>query len=328
MKIILVATDNRGKNLVFVSDALRAYSLSEAVRLAREGALDNVYPVQRSIGVYLRTKPSVPKKEHLDAMAISSHRLFSVADNLSHALSTPIFGNYWPLYRHTLKSGEGSFIIIDDYALITQERARKKLQPHRDLIFAAAKKFDVYPYLLGAIIIDEIARFAPFEIITDPLGGHFLGANTSVGIAQVKIETARDLIKRDYYNPNPDDQRLSVRITSVVYSFPTTLALSYKKSVNNAPISYRLSPKNILKTSRQELYPYLKKPEHSISFAAARMRALTDEWKKFVDISKRPEIISTLYHLPRTYPHAHPQPNDRGLQIAHEFYKLAEKWLR
>jgi hypothetical protein len=27
-------------------------------------------------------------------------------------------------------------------------------------------------------------------------------------------------------------------------------------------------------------------------------------------------------------PHAHPQPNDRGIQIADEFYKLAQEWLR
>lgn len=26
-------------------------------------------------------------------------------------------------------------------------------------------------------------------------------------------------------------------------------------------------------------------------------------------------------------PHADPQPNDRGLQIANEFYKLAKEWL-
>lgn len=296
MKIILVATDNRGKNLVFVSDALRAYSLSEAVRLAQDGKLENIYPVHRGSGVYLRTKTNVPKKEQLDAISISSHRLFSAPSDLSHAVSTPVFGNYWPLYRHALKEGEGSFIVIDDYVLITKERARKKLQPHKDIVFAAAKRFDADPYLLGAIIIDEIARFAPFEIITDPLGGHFVGVNTSVGIAQVKIDTAHGLIKNGYYNPNPADKRLS--------------------------------PKNINTISRQELYPYVNKPEHSVSFAAARMRALTDEWKKFVDLSKRPEIIATLYHLPRKYPHAHPKPDDRGLQIAEEFYKLAKEWLR
>ena len=54
MKIILVATDSRGKNLVFVSDTLGAYSLQDAVQLAKEGKLDNVYPVHRGTGIYLR----------------------------------------------------------------------------------------------------------------------------------------------------------------------------------------------------------------------------------------------------------------------------------
>lgn len=179
MKIILVATNARGKNLVFVSDALGAYSLSEAIRLAQDGKLKNIYLVNRGTGAYLRTKPGIPKKEHLDAISISSYRLFSAPGNLNHALSTPIFGNYWSLYKNVLQEGGGSFIVIDDRILITKERARKKLQSNRDFIFSAAKKFDVDPYLLGAIIIDEIARFAPFEIVTDPLGGHFVGVNTS-----------------------------------------------------------------------------------------------------------------------------------------------------
>ena len=35
MKIILAAQDAKGRNVVFVSDTLQAYSLEEAIRLAR-----------------------------------------------------------------------------------------------------------------------------------------------------------------------------------------------------------------------------------------------------------------------------------------------------
>ncbi len=58
------------------------------------------------------------------------------------------------------------------------------------------------------------------------------------------------------------------------------------------------------------------------------MRALIDGWRKFIDISKSPNIIATLYSLKGKTPHAHPEPNNRGLQIANEFYKLAKEWLR
>ena len=294
MKIILVATNAQGKNLVFVSDTLRAYSLQDALLLAKDGKLENVYPVKGSAGVYLRTKPHTAKKEQLDRLSISSYQLFSFLDNINYAVTTPAFANYWRLYQGSLIQDQ-PMIVIDGHPMIIKDAARTKLQPHKDLVFTAAKKFNIDPYLLGAIIIDEIARLNLIENITDPLAGYFIGVNTSAGIAQVKTDTARDLIQSGYYNPNPNDPQLS--------------------------------KEKIGKTSRSHLYTYVVKPEHSISFAAARMHALIDEWKKFIDLNKKPEIIATLYSKKHVDPHPDPQPNDRGLQIADEFYKLAKEWL-
>ncbi len=295
MKIILVATDARGKNLVFVSDALRAYSLQEAAQLAKDGKLEGIYPVHRDSGTYLRTKPDVPKKEHLERLSISAYQLFSSGDNISSTLVRQGFDAYWRLYQDSIEKSK-PFIAIDGYPRIAKETAKEKLQANREIILEAARKFTVDPYLLGAIIIDEIARFAPIEMITDPLGGYFIGVNTSVGIAQVKIDTARGLIKNDYYNPNPRDNQLSSA--------------------------------NIQKVSRSHLYEYVKEPRHSIFFAAAKMRSVIDLWQKSIDISKSPEIIATLYSLKGKSPHPDPQPNDRGLQIANEFYQFAKEWLR
>lgn len=294
MKILLVAADARGKNLVFVSDTLRAYSLEEAVELARNGTLDNIYAIKGGSGVYLRTKPNTSKNEQLERLSISSYRLFSSLDNINYALTTPAFSNYWLAYQRSLQEQGKSFIVIEGRSRIAKETARKKLQPHRNIIFAAAKKFSVDPYLLGAIIIDEIARAAPIEEIKDRLIGYFIGVNTSAGIAQVKTKTARGLIRSGYYNPNPDDGKLS------------------PERVQKTPLSY--------------LYLYVKEPKHSISFAAARMRAFIDEWERFVDLNKQPDIITTLYSLPHVNPHPHPKPNDRGTQIATEFYELAREW--
>ena len=151
--------------------------------------------------------------------------------------------------------------------------------------------------MLGAIIIDELARFHLLEPITDPLFSYFIGGDASAGIAQVTIETARGLIKDGYYNPNPSDTKLS--------------------------------PSNIGATSRKDLYEYVAQSEFNIFFAAAHMRALIDTWNKFVDLNKRPEIIATLYSIGRGKPpHNNPQPSKRGLRIVGEFYQLAHKWLR
>lgn len=282
MKVILVATNPRGKNLVFVSDVLRAYSLEEAVVLAKKGTFENVYAVKGRDGFYLRTRPNTA--------------LFASSDDVRQAMSTPAFSRYWLAYQRSLEYKGGPYIIIDGKPRIIKELTREKLHPHRDLIFEAARGFDVDSYLLGAIIIDEIARFGLLESITDALTGYFVGINTSAGIAQVEIETARGLIERGYYNPNPDD--------------------------------LKLSPANIKKTSRAHLYQYVKEAKHSTFFAAARMRALIDEWKKFLDLSQRPEIIATLYSLKHKRPRAQPEPNNRGVQIVEEFYVLAKDWLR
>ncbi len=296
MKIILVAAGAKGKNVVFVSDTLRAYSLDEATKLAKEGKFENVYAVKGRGGDYLRASRSIPKKERLEQLAISSRQLFAFAQDTRHALSTPAFERYLQLYQYSLEKDGGPLIVIEGKAKITKEAAKAKLQPHKKLILDAAEKFNIDPYLLGAIIIDEIARFGPFESIKDPLAGYFIGVNTSAGIAQVKTDTARGLIQDGYYNPNPNDPKLS--------------------------------RDKVSKTSRAHLYQYIKESKHSIFFAAARMRALTDEWKKFIDLSAKSEIIATLYHLPYKSPHGNPDSNERGLQIANEFYSLAKWWLQ
>ncbi len=295
MKIVLAVEGAKGKNVVFVSDTLQTYSLEEAVRLAQKGQLESIYAVSGRGGNYLRTSRSISNQEQLERLSISSYQLFASTNDIRHAVSTPAFSRYLQLYAHSLEKDGGPLIVIEGTVTTTKEAVKMKLQSHQTIIFDAGKKFNIDPYLLGAIVIDEIARIAPWEFITDPLLGYFIGINASVGIAQVKLETARGLIKGGYYNPNPADSKLL--------------------------------PENIARTSRMYLYQYVKEPKHSIFFAAAQMRSLIVEWKTLQDISKQPEIIATLYSLKGKTPHKNPEANERGLQIAGEFYELAKMWL-
>lgn len=297
MKIILVATGAKGRNVVFVDNALNVYPLEEAVRLAKAGKLENVYVVQKGSGVYLRTSRNVPRKNQLEHVAVSAQQLHIATSGLRHAPSIPpALTRYLELYERSLEEKGGPFIASGGRLRILTQAVKEKLTTHRDSIFDAARRFDVDPHLLGAILIDEIAQFTPFEDVLAELAVFFVGRNASAGIAQVKVETARGLIQNGYYNPNPSDPKLS--------------------------------PQRIKNASRAHLYRYIKEPKHSIFFASARMRALTDEWKKFVDLSYRPEIIATLYHLPYKPPHRNPEANPRGLQISSEFYQFAKAWLR
>lgn len=298
MKIILVVTGAKGKNVVFVDDELKAHSLEEAIQLAKAGKLENVYAVQKVGGVYLRSSRNVPKKVQLEQLSISSHQLFKFADDAGVALSHLAFSRYLQLQERTQVRRENlPFIAIDGIAKISKRKVRATLKAQEGLILGAAKQFAVDRYLVGAILIDEIARFAPIEDMLEKLAVFYIGKNVSAGIAQVKMETARSLIQDGYYDPDPTDPKLS------------------RNKVKAA--------------SRGELYEYVRQPKHSIFFAAAHVRSLIDHWKKFVDLNKRPEIIATLYSIGRGKPpHSNPQPSKRGVQIAGEFYRLAQKWIR
>ncbi|OHA91254.1 MAG: hypothetical protein A2758_02190 [Candidatus Zambryskibacteria bacterium RIFCSPHIGHO2_01_FULL_49_18] len=198
MKIILIVTDSKGKNLVFVSDKLEVFSLDEAVRLTKEGKIDGVHVVKRSSSAYLRTNRKVSKQQELESLSISSSRLFSSINNLSSKLFEPLT-NYLVYYQDKISSLD-KIIRIGGWRMVTKNKAREKLQSHKELIFEAAKHYNIDPYLLGAIIIDEIARLAPFEDAIELLVAQHVGRNTSLGIAQIKINTARDLIETRYYD--------------------------------------------------------------------------------------------------------------------------------
>ena len=296
MKIILVITDSKGKNLVFVNEKLQIFSLDEAIKLAKAGKMEGVHVVKRSTGSYIRTDKRIPKSQELEKISISSFKLFNFINDVEAKLSEPLT-NYLKLYRERLDAAEAPFIQLNWWQVVAKERLEKELQANKDHIFQATKRFNIDPYLLGAILIDEIARMAPIERLLEPIAIDRVGKNASLGIAQIKVETARDLIMAGYYNPNIDDPELS------------------KDRIIDTPKAY--------------IAKYVVDNKHNIFLAAARIRYLIDKWKVAIDISSRLEIIATLYSLndSEKKPHADPHSNKRGSKIINEFYQLSKKYL-
>lgn len=296
MKIILVATDSKGKNLVFISDALRAYSLPEAVRLAREGKIESVYPVSKKTGVYIRTKQDASKEDELEYLSVTGRNIVRYFQG-NYAVSTPALGDYTRRYFASLEEGRAYIQPIGHpkFLRVLTADVKEKLLAHRDIIKRVAAKFSVDRYILGALLVDEIARLLPFEDVLESLGAQIIGKNVSVGVAQVRIETANDLIKKGVFNPNPHDKKLPF------------------ERMTNADRSY--------------LFTYLIQVEHNISFAAAFMRYVIDFWTPCTDLLKRTDIIGTLYHQGYGNPKVNPEANERGAQIADEFHPLAKRWL-
>jgi len=241
MKIILVVTDTKGKNLVFSSDTLKTYSLGESVKLAKQSKIDGVHVVRTRAGSCLRTNPNTIEKDNLDYLSLSSYKLSASLDQSSFINSIPGLRQYWKHHKKFLEESAQKIediIVIDRFHRTTKQRVVEKLQPHHKTLLRAAEHFKIDPITLGAIIIDEIARMLPLEDVFEKVLMQTINWNSSVGIAQVKLETARGIIRIGYYNPNPEDPKLS------------------QERVN--------------KVSKEYLYNYVVKPKHSMFFCSSK----------------------------------------------------------
>lgn len=296
MKIKLAINDTKGRSVAFVSDTTQLLSIQDAIRLIRSWLLDNVYVVRGSSGEYVRSAANASSTDTIDYLSVSGPGITSYANRIKRISNTQSLDAYLKQYVDSLK-GDGPFLTPVGYFKTLVADVKSHLTPQVPIIIAASEEFSIDTYLLGAILVDEIARMLPFEQIVDFVGAEIVGRDMlSIGIAQVKIETANALIKKGVYNPKPSDK--------------------------NLPFAGTLSNED-----RRYLYKYLIQPKHNIRFAAARIRDLIDEWASIVDISEKPEILATLYSHPYKKPHSNPKSDERGKQIAIEFYRLSKKWI-
>ncbi|MEK7376345.1 MAG: DUF3892 domain-containing protein [Candidatus Margulisiibacteriota bacterium] len=293
MRIILVVCDKNGRNVLFILDDLQALNLKEAIVRIKKGEIFGAEIVKTKKGVYLRANPNHEIKDNLDYGSIAINALKN-SGKKRKSLFLKIYGQHRKELLRKKEEKKKKVIYIEGQKKGAAKEALAHLSKHKKNILAAARQFKIDPNILGAILIDEYFRM---DIVDRFDWLAVLGFDRSVGIAQIKIETARELIKKGYYNPNPYDKNLSQA--------------------------------NISKTSRKNLYRYVENPKHSIYFAAAIILRIIDEWAPFVDLSNRPEIIGTLYSLgKKKKPHSHPESVPRGEQIKNEFYKIAKKALK
>ena len=294
MKISFIITNTRRKSIAFVTDTFDTLSLNEAVKAVKNKLFENVYLVSGTTGTYIRSVPDTKANNNIDILSVTGPQLIKIAQGI--IAPTLAIEKYILRYLISISTTKSFIEPVRSFRIPT-EVVQRVFESHSSIIKKAAQEFNIDQYTLGAILIDEIARLAPFEPITEKIGVEIIGKNTSVGVAQVKIETANDLIKKGVYNPRPSDKKL--------------------------PFSG-----NLTNTDRRHLYQYVIQPEHSIRFAAAFIRYVIEFWPQRIDLTNRPEIIGTLYHIGYGKPKRDPKPDELGEQIASEFIPLAKKWLR
>jgi len=299
MKIVLAVEDDKGRSSLLVAEDGAVYTLMEVLELAREGRISGLQVATRNGVSYLRASRRRVGVPALQDVSISRKSILSISSNITGVFSRAQFKPFWNFYQDQLEkeAALGKLIVsIDGQPFDTQDHVRSALQPYKDYIFSAAEHFKIDPYLLAAIFIDETIRLAPFEEVRDKLLSALNPSyDVSIGMGQVKLTVARDLIKKGYYNPNPSDENLS------------------KTGIGKISLAY--------------LYPYVIDPSHNVYFAGAHVRNLIDQWKRVANVDLTPAIIATLYSFKYKEPHSNPESSTRGQQIITEFYPLAKEIL-
>ena len=206
MKISFVITNTRRKSIAFVADTFDTFSLDEAVRAVKNKLFENVYLVSGTVGTHIRSNPDASANNNIDAISITGPQLIAIAQGIIRPMLT--IQKYIARYIASIANTKSFIEPVDSFRVPTSV-VQRVFESHSDIIKKAAQEFSIDQYILGAILIDEIARLAPFEPIVEKMGADIIGKNTSVGVAQVKIETANDLIKKDIYNPSPSDKKAS-----------------------------------------------------------------------------------------------------------------------
>src|SRR3989339_961674 len=286
MNIILVIADNNGKNILFILSDFSVLTLAEAIRKAEGGGIADVHIVNSRKGSFLRANPNKTQADNLDSLSILLADITKI--NQSEAFTTrKYYQNRQLLLKGKEKQGE-NILYINGERKKTEAEEIKYLAKYKKMILSAAKDLKADPYLLGAILIDEDLRRDWIDDWSDWLAK--LGKDRTVGIAQIKISTARDLIRRGFYPSDP----------------------AYSK----------ISPGNADKISGKDLFSYINySPEHSIYFAAAKIKQIEADFSARYDL-RRKEVVADLYSS-KDLESTRGRVAKRGRQIAGQFYKIA-----
>lgn len=172
-------------------------------------------------------------------------------------------------------------------------RATNLVKTYSSIIKDSAKEFKVDPVLVGAVIYQEQSTNVNFiDTLTDYIGGMLL-VNTSIGIGQIRVRTAK-LLEDIYPILNPLDKD-----------------------------SDPWADSNLVRVER------LKDPWTNIKYVAAKIKFDQDRWDGAgLSLKDRPEIAGTLYNIEDIKnpikPSANAEPNDFGIGVKENYGKIKE----
>jgi len=163
------------------------------------------------------------------------------------------------------------------------------IKRNRDNIIKYAEEYSVSPSAIAAVICAEQNLNVDFiDTLTDWIA--IFGIDTSIGVGQVRLSTAKML----------EDKGYVTKSTHKVRNWLVTPSLRNRLTVTR-----------------------LMDEEQNIMYVAAYLKYMIDVWQKdFPDIHNRIDILATLYNTGKTQSHSNPFPNGFGMYANSYLYEI------
>ena len=159
-------------------------------------------------------------------------------------------------------------------------KADRAVINNKEAIKSAAEQYNVDANVLAACIYVE--QYYNYNLIDDITDVSLFFMDTSVGLAQVKISTAKLLMERGYVQTYGNG------------------------SLQNLRIAKMLKSDNV----------------YNIQCAAAYLSYLESYWDTAYDVSADPTIWGTLYNMGPLTPHGNPKPNWFGEKVGGYYWYM------
>ena len=195
---------------------------------------------------------------------------------------------------------------VDPTGLIPWEEASEIIKRNAQTIINAGEYYGVNPAIIASCIYTELTLNVNW--VDDLTDFPFYWADTSIGIGQVKVSTAKMLEDEKYIAPTKYNRtEVYNRVKVNFYDAPGVGEVIADS--REAAIAYRL-------TSESE----------NINYVAAYLKYWQDRWKDaYPEIDGRTAVLATLYNQGETYPpHSNPKPNEFGEQAKKEYEYMKE----
>jgi hypothetical protein len=199
MNILLIITTSNGRKQLFLNEEFGATQLSDLIAtLSLEHSTLEV--VSRAGSPYIRSKKDGRKSNNLTSISVSYGQLQKKLRNLASSATSEkerlVHAYLKKRSESIIQNYSGQEIIfIDGFARATRPEVEYHIKRLKKYVIHSSQTQQIDPFLLSAILIDEYCR-KELDDTLDFLA--WFGLNTSVGVAQIKLKTAKEVIVAGY----------------------------------------------------------------------------------------------------------------------------------